>query len=225
VFQTKPELALEMVKQVTAAGIPYSWVTGDCVYGDYDALRLWLEEQGKGYVLCVSSKEYLVMGEQKFSVSAVLKMLDENKWFSASCGGGSKGERVYDWQLLDLPAVPMVVEGWRRQMLVRKSRGDGALLAHVCFAPKTVSVQKLVEVAGVRWTVEMCFAESKSEVGLDHYEVQSYLGWYRHVTFACLAHALLTVLSGRSLDTVSLQGHDPGLCSLSEFKKKRGLHG
>jgi len=34
-FQTKPQLALEMIQSATLAGVPYKWVTGDCVYGDY----------------------------------------------------------------------------------------------------------------------------------------------------------------------------------------------
>jgi len=62
-------------------------------------------------------------------------------------------------------------------------------------------------------------------VGLDEYEVQSYSGWYKHVTFACLAHALLTVLSSCSLDVKIIQQHKPVSFSLSGFKKKRGLHG
>ncbi|MDR2203542.1 MAG: transposase, partial [Nitrososphaerota archaeon] len=62
VFQTKPEMALEMLKQATVAGVSYCWVTGDCVYGDYRTIRLWLEEQRKCYVFCVSGKEYLPDG-------------------------------------------------------------------------------------------------------------------------------------------------------------------
>ena len=137
--------------------------------------------------------------------------------------GGSKGARVYDWQVKELEFP--VVEGWRRCLLVRRSRSDGELRSYVCFAPQEVSVQKLVEVAGVRWTVECCFAESKSLVGLDEYEVQSYVGWYKHVTFACLAHALLTVLSSKSLDAKTIQQYKPSSCSLAGFKKKRGLRG
>jgi SRSO17 transposase len=59
VFQTKPEMALEMIKQATVAGVSYRWVAGDCVYGDFRTIRLWLEEQRKCYVFCVSGKEYL----------------------------------------------------------------------------------------------------------------------------------------------------------------------
>jgi len=221
-FQTKPEMALEMVKQATAAKICYSWVTGDCVYGDYDALRLWLEEQHKGYVFCVSGKEYLEFGGQRVSVGSILKTLKAERWFLASCGDGSKGVRVYDWQLLEVPTPS--IDDWKRHLLVRKSKSSGDLQAYVCFAPKEVSFQKLVWVAGVRWTVECCFAESKSLVGLDEYEVQSYFGWYKHITFACLAHALLTYLSSMSLGAGSFQQHVLLSCSLDGFKKKRGLH-
>jgi SRSO17 transposase len=217
-FQTKPEMALEMIKQVTVAGVSYQWVTGDCVYGDYQTMHMWLEEQRKCYVLGVSGKEYLQDGGQKVSVISCLKNLGETGWFTASCGDGSKGERVYNWQVKELEFP--VIESWKRCLLVRKSRADRELCAYVCFAPKGVSVQKFMEVAGVRLTVERCFAESKSIVGFDQYEVQSYAGWYKHITLACLAHALLT-----HLDTKTLQQHKPSSCSLSVFKKKRGLHG
>ena len=54
---------------------------------------------------------------------------------------------------------------------------------------------------GSRWTIETCFKESQSQVGLDQYEVRSDDGWYKHITFACIALAFLTVLSAQSLDT------------------------
>jgi SRSO17 transposase len=80
-----------------------------------------------------------------------------------------------------------------------------------------------VEVAGTRWTVETCFKESKGLVGLDHYEVRSYTGWYNHITFSLLAMALLTVLSSKSLDTKTFQQHDPKTKSLDDFKRGRNL--
>ncbi len=38
-FQTKPEMALEMIRQATSAGVHYGWVTADCAYGDYREIR------------------------------------------------------------------------------------------------------------------------------------------------------------------------------------------
>ncbi|MFB9575566.1 hypothetical protein ACFFTL_25630, partial [Streptomyces yanii] len=39
---------------------------------------------------------------------------------------------------------------------------------------------------------------AKNECGLDQYEVRRYVGWYRHVTLAMLAHAFLTVTAHRA---------------------------
>ncbi len=38
-----------------------------------------------------------------------------------------------------------------------------------------------------------CFQTSKTETGLDQYQVRRYDAWYRHITLAMLAHAYLAV--------------------------------
>jgi SRSO17 transposase len=43
-----------------------------------------------------------------------------------------------------------------------------------------------------RWAIEESLETAKGEVGLDHYEVRRWTGWYRHMTLAPLAHAYLT---------------------------------
>ena len=221
-FQTKPQMGHEMIREATAAGVPYEWVTGDCAYGDYDEIREWLEDNGKYYVMSVSMKEYITYGKSRISVAKIVKELPEDGWFEASCGDGSKGARVYDWQTLRLG--PVNEYGKQHTMLFRRSKSDsGEIRAYICYAPFDTPARKLVEVAGIRWTVETCFKESKGEVGLDQYEVRTYDAWYKHITFACLALALITVLSCKSLDTKTLQQHDPASSSLDEFKKKRGL--
>ena len=220
-FQTKPQMALEMIQEATAAGVSYRWVTGDCVYGDYTDIRMWLEKNSKYYVMSVSGKAYVWMRHKQVSISSILKNLPEEGWFEASCGDGSKGERIYDWQ-----AVPVnsPAESFMRCVLVRRSKTNPEdMRAYICFAPDDTPIEKLVQVAGTRWTVERCFAESKSEVGLDQYEVRSYSGWYKHITFACLALALLTWLSCNSLDKMTIQQHNPSSSSLDDFKRGRGL--
>jgi len=221
-FQTKPQMALEMIQEATASGIPYKWVTGDCVYGDYRAIRLWLEDQQKCYVMCVSSKEYIRDGFRQIKIGSILKNLPAEGWFEASCGDGSKGARVYDWLTLEINQY--VCEGWKRLLMVRRSKTEPSeLRAYICYGPTDTPDSKFVEVAGTRWTVETCFAESKSDAGLDQYEVRSYNGWYKHITFSCVALALITVLSSNSLDTKSIQQHEPASSSLEAFKKGRNL--
>ena len=229
-FQTKPEMALEMIQEATAAGVTYKWVTGktldkagDCAYGDYREIRQWLEKNEKCYVMCVSGKEYIWEDFTQISVASIIKKLSPDNWFEMSCGDGSKGARVYDWQSFEIESYGRP-EGWKRVMLVRRSQTDHSdVRAHICYAPKETTDERLVEVAGTRWTVESCFKESKGEVGLDQYEVRSYNGWYKHITFACIALAFLTVLSAYSLDGKSIQEHNPRTSSLDDFKKKRNL--
>jgi SRSO17 transposase len=63
----------------------------------------------------------------------------------------------------------------------------------------------LVRVAGFRWVIEERFQTAKGEVGLDHYEVRRWPGWYRHITLALLAHAFLVVTRAQAT-TASARG-------------------
>jgi SRSO17 transposase len=222
-FQTKPQMGLEMIQEATAAGVRYKWVTGDCAYGDYREIRQWLEKNEKCYVMCVSGKEYIWEGCGQIKVGNVIKKLCDDNWVEASSGNGSKGARIYEWQGFEIESYGRC-EGWKRVMLVRRSKTEPKdIRAHICYAPKGTSNEKLIEVAGKRWTVESCFKESKGEVGLDEYEVRSYAGWYKHITFACIALGFLTVLSANALEGKKIQEYNAGTSSLEEFKKKRNL--
>ena len=64
------------------------------------------------------------------------------------------------------------------------------------FAPQDTTLAEVVQVAGTRWSIESSFEAAKGEVGLDDYEVRSGTGWYRHITLAMWASALLVVLRG-----------------------------
>ena len=94
--------------------------------------------------------------------------------------------------------MPPLQEGFERWLLVRRSLSDPTdLQAYVIFAPVGTPLQGLVQVAGRRWTIEVAFEAAKGEVGLDHYEVRSWTGWYRHMTLALFAQAVLTVVRAR----------------------------
>lgn len=221
-FQTKPQMALEMIRQTHEASVPFGWVTGDSVYGGFREIRQYCESIGKSYVLCVSSNESLWIGFRQYRVSALLADLNPDQWQQISCGDGSKGERIYDWQTIALNCPP--IPGTMRCLLVRKNQATGKMRGYVCFSEASTTLEQLVRIAGMRWTVESSFAETKSEVGLDQYEVRSYHGWYKHITLACLAHALLTRLTCQTSDR-TIQQHVRGSSSLDEFKRGRCLLG
>ena len=48
-----------------------------------------------------------------------------------------------------------------------------------------------VWLSGMRWAIEQCFEETKTELGMAHYEVRKYPGWHHHILTGMLAHFFL----------------------------------
>jgi SRSO17 transposase len=108
-------------------------------------------------------------------------------------------ERLYDWALIPWGAD----KDWEHTLLIRRNLETKPEYAfYFTYAQKEKSTLKtLVAVAGRRWAIESAFQMAKSECGLDHYEVRHWKGWYRHITLAMLALAVLTVLRAREKKT------------------------
>lgn len=115
----------------------------------------------------------------------------EDAWQTLSAGDASKGPRWHDWARVPLLSWQMPGDLW---LLLRKSRFDGKPAYYVCYVPPGTDMQTMVQVACMRWMAEECFEAAKGKVGLDHYEVRSWQGWYRHITLAMLAHAFLAAV-------------------------------
>jgi SRSO17 transposase len=224
-FATKPALAQVMLQRVFSAGLALAYVTGDSVYGDDHELRLWLEERKQAYVLGRSCDEYVWIGVQQRTIAAVLAELAEQDWVGLSAGAGSKGARVYQWQRVLLH--PPADRGWRRWLVFRRSLSDPSeVAASTVFAPVHTTLPAQVQVAGKRWTVEESIQVGKGEVGLDHYEVRSFTGWYRHITLSMWASAFLAVIreeSGAQAAPKKGLPKSQAASSLARFKARRNL--
>ena len=230
-MRTKPELAKVMLQRAMDAGVKVkaAWVVADSVYGDSRRLGMFLEEKEQPYVLAVSGKAYVWAGFRQHRVGVVLdslrqgELLPEEGFRRISAGEGSKGPRLYDWGKLALN--PPTQEGFQRGLVVRRSIEDPEeLSAYTVFAPEGTTLEELAKAAGSRWRVEIGFEEAKGEVGLAHYEVRSWHGWYRHITLSLFAHAFLAAIRAAGLDIATPEKggrKSPG--NLSEFKRRRGL--
>ena len=207
-FATKPELARRMIERALKAGAPCDWVAADEVYGNNNKLRQWLEDRQLGYVLAVASDQRLRWPDhQQRRVDTIARSLPHLAWERISAGSGSKGERLYDWTMIS----GWQEDGWSHGLLVRRSipvrsgfpvqSGIEEKPEHAYYrfyAPtQRATLETLVRVAGQRWQIEQAFQAAKGECGLDHYEVRHWQGWYRHITLAMLAHAVLAILRAR----------------------------
>jgi SRSO17 transposase len=59
--------------------------------------------------------------------------------------------------------------------------------------PPEASAKRLARLARLRWTIELDYRQLKGELGLDHYEGRSYLGFHHHTALVTCAHAFLTL--------------------------------
>ncbi|OUC06841.1 hypothetical protein RY27_18565 [Litorilinea aerophila] len=219
-FQTKPQLAVEMLRHAWAAGVPMRWVTGDEVYGEAAYLRDAVAESGRWYVLAVRShssvwlerpevgvppwqgwgrrpvRERVVDEEaQPIPIPALVASWPENRWQRLEVAEGEKGPRIYDWACRRIVEQQEQLPGRDAWLLVRRSVSDPDDLAfYLSNAPAETDLLTLAQVASTRYTVEQCIEEGKGETGMDQYEVRHWHSWYRHITLSMMAHAWLASL-------------------------------
>ena len=217
-FKTKPELALEMLQAIAAHGcLRFQWVTCDELYGrspsfldGVAALERWYlaevpcdtrvwktrpktavpEWSGRGPH---PTKEQLFPGEpDPKRVDEIAASLKPEDWQPYLIKEGSKGPMVAEFAFLRGVAVRDKLPGPDVWVVFRRSLGEKPeLKVYVSNAPVDMPITELVRVAGLRWPVETAIEEGKDGLGMDHYEVRSWLGWHHHMTECLLAHHFL----------------------------------
>ncbi len=152
-FQTKPELAQQMLARALAADVPAAWVTGDEVYGGARRLRLWLEAEYQPFVLAIKRSEPLWVlterGPLEQRADVIAATVAPEDWTCLSAGDGAKGPRLYDW--VRVAIRPLREPGWEHWLLVRRRLSDPEDLAYyVCFARAGTALEELVRATGTR---------------------------------------------------------------------------
>jgi SRSO17 transposase len=223
-FQTKSELAIDMLEHAWAQGVPVRWVAGDEVYGDATSLRDGVIEHKGLYVLAVSrttpvwaerlavespgqpwtgrprTRRRLAPGGPKASrAEVVARAWREDRWQRFAVAEGEKGPRIYDWACQRVIESRDGLPGPEAWLLVRRSASDPADMAYfLSNAPLDTSLVDMAKVAATRYVVEQCIEEAKGETGLDEYEVRHWHSWHRHITLSMMAHGWLASVRHKS---------------------------
>jgi SRSO17 transposase len=218
VFKTKPELALEMLATAVEEGhLRFAWVTCDEGFGANPAFldgvdhlarwylaevphdtRVWLHRphtevppgSGQGHP---PSRERLQPGQPAAQrVDEVAASLPDDAWQPYRIKEGSKGPLVAEFACLRAVAVRDQLPGPEVWLILRRSLGDEPeLKTYLSNAPADILISELVRVSGIRWPIETAIEECKGGLGMDHYEVRTWLGWHHHITLCLLAHHFL----------------------------------
>ena len=226
-FKTKPEIGLELLQNAQKCGkMPFSWVAADELYGDAPAFRDGVDALGKWYFTEIKSttpiwrtrpKVYLPKwkghgrhptrlrlrnpNQGPILVKNLTRKIAKRDWVSAVIKEGSKGPIACQFACLrviesraNLPAAQL----W---LILRRNLDDPSIIKYYFSnAPIDTPLNEFVRISGMRWPIETIFEEAKGEVGLDHYEMRSWLGWHHHMLLVALAHHFLVRLKIRFKD-------------------------
>lgn len=191
--RAKGELGREMVRRARAAGVPFSWVTGDADFGRETSLLRWLTESGCGYVLGIPAST--VVAGQGAGVTAVealgAPLLADRTVQTETDPSGRSLWACAPVRLLAPRGQADVrpATGCEHILVVERPRGERRCVYHLAHAPQATSLAQLVTVIKARQHTAVCLRDAQDRAGLDQYEVRTWKAWYRHVTLAMLAVA------------------------------------
>jgi SRSO17 transposase len=223
VFKTKPELAVELVERAADWDIPRAPILGDCAYGKNTELRERLNDAGLEYVLSVSEEVSVFAPETIFEVPAsrkagsgrqktrprpdrepeqigeLIKRLGPEHFKTVTFRDGPDGKRMrsrfcflrvraaHEWEKRSTPRR----EEW---LIVEWPKGrDQPTDYWLSNLAADTKPERLARLARLRWKIELDYKQLKGELGLDHYEGRSWLGWYHHTALVTAAHGFLTL--------------------------------
>jgi len=218
-FKTKPQLAVEMFNNIVEEEIiPFKYVLADSLYGTSPAFieavescedkiyfvqvpedtRCWLKQP------ITREKQYKYKGEirsrtvlektakKPIAVSTLARNINNYFWYRRKVSEGTKGPIEYEFTrrriILSNNGLPQKTV-W---LIMRRTIDDQPVYKYyLSNAPTSARLSLFVWLSGIRWAVEQCFEETKSELGMDHYEVRKYTGWHHHILTCMLAHFFL----------------------------------
>jgi hypothetical protein len=111
-------------------------------------------------------------------------------WVSVNLGEGSKSPIIASVKCLRVFECRDRLPGRESWLYIRRF-ADGKIKYSLSNAPADTPVEELHRASLMRWPIEQCFEECKSDLGMDHYEIRSYPGWHRHMLFVFLAQLFL----------------------------------
>jgi SRSO17 transposase len=220
-FKTKPQIALDLLQEaLDRGGLPFRWVAADALYGDSPAFRDGVAVLGKWYfteIACSSliwrrrptvyvppwsgrgkrptKLQLRTPTNQPRRVDSVVARVPKKSWTRATIKEGSKGPLVCDFAFLRVTEARAGLPGPEVWLVIRRNVEDPSEVKfYFSNAPSDIPLAELVRVSGMRWPIETIFEESKGEVGFDHYETRSWLGWHHHMVLSFLAHHFLVWL-------------------------------
>jgi SRSO17 transposase len=217
-FATKPQIALEQVRQAKNDGISPGIIIADAGYGNNTPFRDGIAELGLSY--CVSvQKNVLVWEPGKQPLPPKRKKSAGGR--PAICLRRTKKHAPIKIEKLarSLPSsafrsitfAAVRIRVAHDDLSRRVARAEEWLLIEwpaeekeprkywISNLPPTTTRRMLVQCAQSRWMIERDYQELKDELGLDHYEGRGWRGFHHHAAICIVAYGFLIIEKSAAL--------------------------
>ena len=221
-FQTKPELGGELVGRAAGWKIRRAPVLGDQAYGDDSKLRARLHDDGIDYVLSVGPECDVYEPDTVFavpprkpgsrgpapsrprpdreptSIAQIAAGLDREAFQTVAFRDTDGRQLTSRFAFVRVIAAHPIDRDRRAPreewLIIEWSEGhDQPTDYWLSNLPAATEPERLARLARLRWMIELDYKQLKGELGLDHYEGRSYLGFHHHCTLVTAAHGFLTL--------------------------------
>ena len=219
-FQTKPAIGGELAVRAAGWGIARAPVLGDQAYGDDSKLRIGLDEQNLEYVLSVSPATTVFTGDTQFEpqprkpgrgrpptrlkpdrehvqLKALARSLPADRWETVSYrdqdGKPVRSRFAFERVIAARPVNDDQTPREEWLIIEWPEAHDTPSDYWLSNLPPDTGHERLARLARLRWMIELDYRQLKGELGLDHYEGRSYLGFHHHCALVIAAHGFLTL--------------------------------
>lgn len=205
-FRPKWQLAIQLIDRGLDWELPCGPVLADAVYGRIPEFRKALQQRELHYVVGVDSTTRVTLpattsapsqGPDGFEIypgdaerdTALAVALRSVAWEEVTWREGTKGalkSRFWAGRVLAEEGEVWLLAEWP----VNSRQPEKFWLSDL---PADTPLAELVYYAKSRWWVEQNYQQLKTELGLDHYEGRTWLGWHHHVTLVMVAFGFLVL--------------------------------
>jgi SRSO17 transposase len=200
VYRPKWRIALDLIERNVKAGVPLGLMLADSAYGDVGEFRDGVRALGFQYAVDVKCHTRVVIvcddngaETEPMSVETAGEIVGAGSYRKVTWREGSRRAMSARFAAVRVRAVTgLDTRGEQQWLLMEKADRDGPVEHYVLATlPKLMSRKQIVRRVKQRWRTERVYEDLKGELGLDHFEGRSYVGWQHHVSCVLACYAFL----------------------------------
>ena len=211
-FQTKPQLALALLDEARALGVPHACVTVDADYGDKPAFLNALEARGEPYVVAIAV-DFTVAATRTSEpqrADTLLRGVPRRAWVPVTWAEGAKGDlhaKAHALRCYRVDGDGRRHLGWLIGQRPARGQGPAGPRKHFWSAMgPQAALETMLEYAHRRHWVEQYYEEAKGELGWDQFQGRRYDAFHRHAVTVMLSYSFLVWLEWRERQQVRRRG-------------------